>query len=143
MELKSFRPIMNRNRRKMLLQLYPILSKIFKCTSKYKFMQLISSLNLEYKQLMKTYLTKFFIVHLHLRQLKNISGLMAYRHIIYDSIDNPEILSTVSNNSNNLIKNFCKGLVNFVVIFYDDLIREKILPKSTHSPLKKTLKKDI
>ena len=134
-QLKSFRPIMNRSKRKKLIKEYPMLSLVFKCNSKQTFINLILKMSSVFKNFVKIYLTKFFIRHLHLRQIKEITGLMAYRQTLYDAMDEPEILNTTSHSSNNLIKNFCKGLVNFVVIFYDDLIKEGIFPKPNYCDL--------
>ena len=112
---------MNRQKRRMLLEKYPILTRIFNCNSKNELINILFAMPSEWKQFMKLYLEKFFIMHLHLRQIKEFSKLMAHRNYIYEAIRDPEILRGNMSFANNLVKNFCKGLVNFVVLFYDNL----------------------
>ena len=128
LELKRFRPITNRDKRRKILRLYPVLEKLFKCSSKNKLVEILICLSEKYKTLIRTYLKRCFILHLHLRQIKEISGLMANRQTIYDIIDTPELLKGNMSFANNLVKNFCKGIVNFVVLFYEDLKKENFLP---------------
>lgn len=120
-QLKRYRPIMNREKRKKLLKKYSGLSRLFNCKSKNKLIQILGGLGREIRVLIKVYLRRHFLFHLHLRQIKDISGLMKNRQMIYEAVDSPEILLTNCTFSNNLIKNFCKGFVNFVIMFYEDM----------------------
>lgn len=112
---------MNRENRKKLLEKYSGLWKVFQCKSKNKFIEILRGLEKYIRRLLKDYLRHHFLFHLHLRQIKDISGLMKNRQMIFEAIDDPEILDSNCTFSNNLIKNFCKGFVNFVLIFYEDL----------------------
>jgi hypothetical protein len=68
-----------------------------------------------------------FLVHLHLRQIKDFYELMQHRQNIYDALEDPESLEQGVNFANNLVKNFCKGLVNFIVMFFEELIECNML----------------
>jgi hypothetical protein len=127
-ELRRFRPIMNRDKRRRLLGMYPELSRLFLCSSKNKLSDILLTLPETFKHLMREYLKRCFILHLHLRQIKEFSGLMANRQTILEVIDSPLLLKANMSFANNLVKNFCKGVVNFVVLFYEELRREQLLP---------------
>lgn len=126
--LKRFRPIMSRSRRRQVLQNHPELQRMFRCNSKVNLIQIFHAISTKMKKMIKLYLERGFLLHLHLRQLKNLSKLMAQRQCIYRAVDQPDVLKGNVNFANNLVKNFCKGVVNFVVLFYDDLKRNDCLP---------------
>lgn len=128
LKLKKYRPSMSREKRKKILSNYPFLARLFFCNSKINLIRLFYDMPIIYKNLLRLYLEKIFILHLHLRQLKDFSKLMIQRHSIYKAIDDPEILKGNMNFANNLVKNFCKGVLNFIVIFYEDLKNLELLP---------------
>ena len=126
--LKTYRKIIGREKRKKLLKKYLILRLLWNCTSKIKLMQIFEQINSKWKKFIKFYLGRCLIFHLSIRQLKNVSEIMRHRQNLYDSIENPQLLINQFNFTNNLIKNFCKGISNSVIMFYDDLIKNKMIP---------------
>lgn len=128
-KLKRYRPRMNQKKRKVILQIDPWIYKLFHCRSKSKLITVFLKLPKQYKDFIKIYLEKCFILHLHLRQIKNLFQLMEHRQSIYAAIDDPEILQGNMKFKNNMVKNFTKGVVNFIVLFYEDLKKIKLLPK--------------
>lgn len=129
-EMRRFRPIMNRFKRRLILNKYPPLARLFHCSSKNKFSEILTHLPETFKRLIREYIKRCFILHLHLRQIKEFKGLMARRQIILEVIDQPDLLKGNMNFANNLVKNFCKGVVNFVVLFHEELREEGFLPSS-------------
>lgn len=141
-QLKMLRRITNRKKRRKILMQYPLMSRFSSCNSKIELVRIFQNLSVKWKRLIKMYMERSFLMHLHIRQIKDFSELMAQRQNIYDSLDEPEILILKVNFGNNLVKNFCKGLTNFVVMFYEDLLEQgfinqsrlvKIRKKSTRS----------
>jgi hypothetical protein len=129
-DLKASLPKMNRGLRKFILKKYPCLKKLFYCTSKYQLRNILFELSHDFKVLLKKYMQQCFILHLHVRPISNINELLKQRRVIYEAISNPNILNGNKSFANNLIKNFCKGLVNFIVIFYNDLVQKGLLKSS-------------
>ena len=127
--LKMFRPNFSRNKRKKILKIYPMLKRIACCNSKTELIKIFTNLSARWKKLVKKYMERCFLIHLHLRQIKNFSELMQQRQNIYDALDDPSILENGVNFANNLVKNFCKGITNFVVMFYDELKEYQLLEK--------------
>lgn len=127
-DFKHFRKVTNRKKRKSLKRKYPFINLLSKCNSKIKMFHIFKEISSEWKSFLKLYLTNWFILHLHVRQIKNISDLMKHRQNIFNSLDDPELLITKLNFSNNLIKNFFKGISNFFVMFYDELVEFFMIP---------------
>ena len=125
---RKFKPRMNNKKKKSLLQRCEILKKLSLIRTKDALINFFIFLNKSWKLFMKIYLKNFFLIHLFIRPLKNPFPLMRQRQFIYDSIDNPENFLSNIHFSTNIIKNFCKGVVNFVIIFYEDLERINLLP---------------
>lgn len=130
--LKIHRRIINRPKRKKLINQYKILKSLWNCTSKVQLMHIFNDISPIWKKFLKFYLSRCFILHLIIRQLKKISELMRHRQNLFDSINEPELLVKKINFSNNLIKNFSKGVSNFIIMFYDELIRENLIPLPTN-----------
>jgi hypothetical protein len=63
----------------------------------------------------------YYIIHLHVRQIKQFSKLMNYRWLFYEAIDDPGVFKSNTSVGNNIIKNYCKGVVNFVCLFRHEL----------------------
>lgn len=132
-KLRPLRGTIHRKQRTRVLHRYPILKKIANCNSKMQLVKIFSSLSSKWKRLIRSYLERCFLMHLHLRQIKQIGELMRNRQNIYDALEDPEILNNKVNFGNNLVKNFCKGLANFVIRFVHDLIREGMLSQPRRS----------
>lgn len=126
-ELKSSVPKMNRGLRKSILKKYPDLRRLFYCTSKYQLRNILSGLCGDLRRLLREYMRKCFIFHLHVRPISNISELLKQRTVIFEAISNPNVLCGNKSFANNLIKNFCKGVVNFIVLFYHDLVSRNLI----------------
>jgi hypothetical protein len=126
--IKLHRRIISRQKRKKLIREYGILKLFWNCTSKVQLMQIFEQMTLVWKKFLQFYLSRCLIFHLTIRQLKNVSELMRHRQNLYDCVNEPELLVSKINFSNNLIKNFCKGLSNFFIMFYDELVANKMIP---------------
>ena len=131
--LKSLKQRINRKKRQFLLQEYPLLCRIAKCKAKAEMISIFKRLNKKWKFLIKQYMEQCFITHLYIRQIKNFSELMKHRQHIYEALDDPDILNFKVSFGNNLVKNFCKGLANFIIIFYNDLVNADLLRKAKAS----------
>lgn len=90
------------------------IDKIKKCNTKNSFKQVLNSLDADWKELIKFYLTDCFIFDLYTRKLEDKKHLLSKREIFYSVIENPEMLDLDCHFDNNLVKNFCTGLSNFL-----------------------------
>lgn len=126
---KCIRRITNRNRRQRLMKEYPFLFALSKCNSKVQMKTLFKQLSPKWKSFLQFYLSRCFIFHLFIRQIKNLKLLMRCREELFQALDQPEIVSTSLPFTSNLVKNFCKGVSNFVVMFYDELLEQRLIPK--------------
>jgi hypothetical protein len=134
-KFKSLLPKATRAKRKQIFKSYPILKKLFYCTSKYQLQNILFELPFQFKVLLQEYMSKCFIFHVHMRPINNISQLLLQRNVIFNAIMDPQILNGNKSFANNLVKNFCKGMVTFLVLFYNQLVANKRFPPK--SPKKK------
>lgn len=125
--LKIFRKIVNRKKRQNLLDNNLFLKKITICNSRSLLANYIFETSNEWKILLKKYIKDWLILHLHLRQIKNFKKLMSHRQFLFEAIDDPDILNDGLGLENNMIKNFCKGFVQYIAMFQDELIQEGFL----------------
>ena len=132
--LKSCLPKLDRGLRKHILRKYPSLKKLFHCTSKYQLRNILFELPSDIKKILQRYMQQCFIFHLHIRPISDINQLLKQRKVIYEAISNPDVLNGNKSFGNNLIKNFCKGVVNFVVTFYHDLVKKRLLQSDKNQP---------
>ena len=126
----KLKKISNRKNRNLIIKKYYFLGQMSKCNSKTGLYEILSSISRKWKNFIKFYLRNCFIRHLHIRQIKKISELMRQRQFFYDALDDPELLTLKVKFDNNIIKNFCIGICNFVIMFYSDLIEQEIIPAS-------------
>ena len=70
---------------------------------------------------MKYYLTDCFIFDLYTRKLENKAHILSKREIFYSVIDDPTFLSLDCHFDNNLVKNFCTGLANYLKKNYNQM----------------------
>ena len=127
--LRKIKPRLSNQKKKKVLSKYKLLNKLSKIRTKESLINFFIFLSESWKDFIKCYLQKYFIIHIFIRPLKDPIPLMRERQFIYDSIDNPENFLSNLKFSTNIIKNFCKGIVNFVILFHDDLIKYNIFPK--------------
>ena len=128
-QYSKFNFCIKRKTRKYVIEKYLTLNKILFCNSKNDLIKIINSLNLKWKKLIRNYISGFFLYHLHIRQVKDVPLLMKNRECFYKSITTPEILKKNTKLTNNIIKNFCKGFVNYILIFFQSLLKSNLLPK--------------
>lgn len=128
-QLKQNRKITNRTTRKKIYKRYSFLKQLSLCNSKNKLVLLFKKLPEQWKAFLRFYMTECFIKHLFIRQIKNCSGLFGKRRLFYEAIDDPTVIQNNAHFGNNLIKNFCKGICNFVAMFYGDLRKNGLIPK--------------
>ena len=126
--LRKIKPRLNNQKKKKILAKHVVLQSLSKIRTKESLINFFIFLSMPWKNFIKIYLQEHFLRHLFIRPLKNPYPLMHERQFIYESIDNPENFLTNIKFSTNIIKNFCKGIVNFVVLFYDDLLKKKLIP---------------
>ena len=125
--LRKIKPRMNNKKKREILKKNDILRKLSCIRTKEALINFFIFLNAPWKNFIKDYLKKHFLRHLFIRPLKDPFSLMRQRQFIYDSIDNPENFLSNNQFSTNIIKNFCKGIVNFVIIYSDDLRLQQIV----------------
>ena len=90
-----------------------------KCTTKNKLNKILQkNLSQKWKKLIKFYITDCFIFDLYTRKLENKIKLLENREIFYNIIDNPDLLKIDCHFDNNMIKNFCTGLSNYLKIHF-------------------------
>ena len=131
MDFKNKRKIINRKKRRQILRKYPTLQKLKKCISKTQFKLILLNLSPDWKKFLRFYMKDCFIFHLFVRQIKDNKLLMLYRQVLFDALDHPELITKELPFTSNLIKNFSKGILNFVVMFYEDLLKEELIPKKS------------
>ena len=120
----------NRKLRKQVLKDYPILKKFYFCSSKGGLIKIINNLPTQWKTLIKMYLRRFFLIHVHLRKMKNESEFKSYRTLFYEMLNDTELLKKNNKINNNIVKNFSKGIVNFVLMYYNQLKSSPVLKNS-------------
>lgn len=127
--IKKNRKITNRTTRNKIYRKYPFLKELSLCNSKNKMELIFTKMPEKWKSFFKFYMTNCFIKHLFIRQIKNCSGLFKKRELFFKAIDDPKIIRSNIHFGNNLIKNFCKGICNFVAMFFKELRRNHLIPK--------------
>ena len=104
-----------------ILKTFPEIERLRRCTSKANLRRILLSLDAEWKRIIKFYMTECFIYDLYIRRLENKMFLLSKRQLLYTLIDNPELLTTDCHFDNNLLKNYCTGIANFILNHYDDI----------------------
>ena len=129
----KFRKITSRRQRQNILKKYSFLRDLFMCKSKSKMHQIFMSIPTEWKEFLTFYFTKCLTKHLLIRQIKDYRILLRYRQTLFEAIENPDLIKDSLPFTSNLVKNFCKGVCNFVVMFYRDLAKNSLIPRSDTS----------
>ena len=97
------------------------IKKLKQCNSKIQLRRIILKLTPDWKKIIKFYMTECFIHDLYTRRLENKMFLLSKRELLYKLIDNPELLTLDCHFDNNLLKNYCTGIANFVVKHHKDI----------------------
>ena len=129
-DLGNFRKITSRKQRQRVLRKYVFLQRFFNCKSKTQMVTLFMSIPESWKPFLTFYLSRCFVMHLLVRQIKKYQVLFRYRQTLLEALDNPDLIKNCLPFTSNLIKNFCKGLCNFVFMFYEDLVDNGFIPRS-------------
>ena len=111
----------HRAQRKKALEKSPLLMRIYHCNSKTQLKHIFDNLPEQWRKLLRNYLSSFFLYHVSIRSMKNSSVFISFRQVFYDALDDSSILDSHHKLQNNIVKNFCKGIVNFMVFFGHDL----------------------
>lgn len=111
-------------RKKKILKMNPKMEKLRTCTSKSGLRDFLHYLTPKWKNIIKFYMTECFIFDLYIRRLENKMFLLSKRHFLFSIIEQPDLLTNDCHFDNNLLKNFCTGLANFIYVHYDDILRE-------------------
>lgn len=125
--VKRFKRPTPHSKREKIFKKYNFLNQMNHCNTKFKIVHIFHNLSNKWKSLLENYLERVFLMHLHLRHIKDFSDLMSNRHVLYESIQNPDILLERFTLGNNVIKNFCKGFVSFILMFHDDLVKHNFI----------------
>lgn len=99
------------------------IQKLKKCNSKVGLRRILLKLPSEWKKIIKFYMTECFIHDLYTRRLENKMFLLSKRELLYRLVDNPELLTMDCHFDNNLLKNYCTGIANFVTKHHKDIER--------------------
>ena len=90
------------------------LGDLKKCNSKMGLRRIITSLSPLCHQLVEFYMTQCFIFDIFTRKLKNKSFLLSKRELLFKMFKEPRLLEMDCHFDNNLLKNFCTGMANFL-----------------------------
>lgn len=91
------------------------LMELKKCNSKDTLRRILLKLSPESKRMVRFYMTDCFIQDLFTRRLKNKGFLLSKRELLFRAIENPDVLAMDCHFDNNLLKNFCTGVANFIL----------------------------
>ena len=69
-------------------------------------------------------MTECFIYDLYIRRLENKMFLLSKREFLFSLIEKPDLLNTDCHFDNNLLKNYCTGIANFIYQHYDDIKKQ-------------------
>jgi len=92
----------------------PEIDKIKRCTTKNMFKNVLLELDDEWKDIIRFYLTDCYIFDLYTRKIEDKKHLLSKREILYNVVEQPSFLDLDCHFDNNLVKNFCTGLSNFL-----------------------------
>ena len=98
------------------------IEKLKKCNSKAALFRILTELSEEWRDILRFYMNKCFIHDLYTRRLANKMFLLSKRNLLYRLIDAPELLNRDCHFDNNLLKNFCTGVANFVNRHKDSIL---------------------
>ena len=119
--------LLKRQRKIKKNKILPIeIKMIKKCTTKKQMIKLLKDLDYKWKKLIKFYITDCFIFDLYTRKIENKYKLLENREIFYNIIENPDLLQIDCHFDNNMIKNYCSGLANYLKKHYKKM-REIII----------------
>lgn len=97
------------------------ISLIKKCNTKKAFKELLLSLTPYWKTIVKHYILKCFVFDVYNRKVECKLQLLAKKETLFAVVDEPMLLDFGCHFDNNLVKNFCTGLSNFVKKFHEQL----------------------
>ena len=69
-------------------------------------------------------MSECFLLDIFARKLENKMVLMNKRQFFYNVIDKPDLLSIDCHFDNNILKNFCTGIFNFLTKHTNDILKE-------------------
>ena len=118
----------NRQKRRSVVSRCRFLKSLSQCKSKTQLKSIWASLSAKWMRFVSLYLRRFFIVHLHIRQIKQFRALMGLRQLLLESLGDPQLVVEAKNFSGNMVKNLCKGILNFVVMFHEELLQAGLVP---------------
>lgn len=127
LKIQSIKLPFSKKNKEIAFKEQPLLTKFQKCNSKIELSRIFRGLSKKWKNFLQFYLSNCYIHHLHLRQIQDIQQLLKNRDVILRAIQKPDILLLSVQFENNLVKNFCKGLVSFICSFYECIIENNLL----------------
>ena len=94
-----------------------------KCSSKISLRKFLTKADSVLKSTMKFYLRNCFLKDLYTRKLENKFTLLSRRSLLFRIIEEPSILNSDCQFENNLLKNFCTGMSNFISANFERIKR--------------------
>ena len=110
--------------KKKVLKQFPQMENLRKCTSKSGLKKFLKILSPKWKRIFQFYMTDCFIFDLFIRRLENKMFLLSKRQFLFSLIENPDLLTSDCHFDNNLLKNYCTGIANFIYQHYDEMNRQ-------------------
>ena len=103
--------------------------KFGKCSTKKMLQKCLNSMSQANKEILIVYMKYCFIFDVFTRKVINRKMLFTKRNILLECIINPKKLNLECSFDNNLIKNYCTGVINFISRYYSELklLREEFL----------------
>ena len=83
---------------------------------------MLLNLSPHWKEIIKFYLTDCFLFDIYSRKMDNKLKLLSKREVLYEVVDDPLLLNFGCHFDNNLVKNFCSGLANFIKLNYTKIV---------------------
>jgi hypothetical protein len=115
--------------KKKVLKHFPQMENLRKCTSKTGLKKFLRLLTPKWKKIFQFYMTDCFIFDLYIRRLKSKMFLLSKRQFLFSLIENPDLLTADCHFDNNLLKNYCTGLANFIYQHYDEIKKQMLRKK--------------
>lgn len=94
-----------------------------KCNTKKAFKEVLGKLSTHWKHMIQYYLKDCFIYDIYNRKLECKLQLLAKRETLFAVVADPNLLDSGCHFDNNLVKNFCTGLANFIKRFYSEIVK--------------------
>ena len=104
-----------RERRKAVNKIKYELRKLKKCSTKYALKKFLTRCSGYARGLLLFYMRECFVFDIFTRRLECKKYLMSKRQFLFRIIEDPRVLDSDCHFNNNILKNFCTGIANFLI----------------------------